>query len=168
MSRFREELRIISPVAWMTAVLVAVGIFSCVFFVAIPHDPKMSKWPPAGAVAFAIWPTLLLFGVVSMAGYINADARRRGMRHVMWTLLALFLPNTLGIILYFILRDPLQARCPKCGAQGRVNFTFCPQCGTQLGQACPACKRPVEPGWSSCPYCGGGLAAGNHPAPRQS
>jgi RNA polymerase subunit RPABC4/transcription elongation factor Spt4/putative effector of murein hydrolase LrgA (UPF0299 family) len=168
MSRFSEEVRIISPIAWVSALLVAILIFSCLFFVAIPHDPKLSKWPVAGAVAFSTWPSLLLFCVVAMAGYINADARRRGMRYVVWTLAALFLPNTIGIILYFILRDPVVAVCPKCGAQGRVNFTFCPQCGTQLTRACVVCKRAAEPGWSSCPYCGGGFVAGNAPTARQS
>jgi Double zinc ribbon len=164
MSRFRDELRIISPIAWAAAFLVGVAIFSCLFFIAIPHDHEMRNWPVAGAAAFALWPSLLVSAVVVLAGYINADARRRGMRHVMWTLLALFLPNTIGIILYFILRTPIQVRCPKCGAPAQSTFTFCPQCGTELSQACPGCKRPVEPGWQRCPYCGTGLKPASPPA----
>jgi hypothetical protein len=157
MNRFWEEVRIISPVTWVIAVLVAVTMFFCLFFVAIPHDPKLSQWPGAGAVAFSIWPGALLFLVVMLIGYVNADARRRGMRYVMWTFIAVLLPNMLGVVLYFILRDPLVVMCPKCGAQGRASFAFCPQCGAELTRACPACKRSVDPGWNRCAYCGNAL-----------
>lgn len=157
MNRFSDEVRIISPVAWIIAALVAVSMFVLLFNVAIPHDAKLSHWPEAGRIAFATWPGLLLAVLVLLIGYINADARRRGMRYVMWTLLAIFIPNSIGIILYFILRDPLLVPCAKCGAQGRAGFAFCPQCGAQLSTACPACKRPVEPNWQRCAYCGAGL-----------
>jgi Double zinc ribbon len=164
MTRFSDEVRIISPIAWAIAALVAVGMFCLLFFVAIPHDPKLGHWPIVGAAAFAIWPGLLVAAAVLLIGYINADARRRGMRYIMWTLLAILIPNSIGIILYFVLRDPLLVPCPKCGAQARSGFAFCPQCGAGLSTACPACKRPVEAGWSRCAYCGTGLNAGA-PAP---
>jgi Double zinc ribbon len=157
MSRFSDEVRIIPFVAWIIAVLVAVGMFVLLFTVAIPSDHKLSHWPEAGQIAFAIWPGLLVAVLVLLIGYINADARRRGMRYVMWTLLAIFLPNSIGIILYFVFRDPLPVTCGKCGAQARPGFTFCPQCGAALTAACPACKRSIEPGWKTCAYCGGSL-----------
>jgi hypothetical protein len=159
MSRFSNEVRIIPAVAWIIGVAVAVTMFSCLYFVAIPHDHKLSQWPVVAQIGFALL-GLLPMAAILLVGYINADARRRGMRYVMWTLLALFLPNSLGIILYFILREPLLAQCAKCGAQGRANFTFCPQCGAGLTTACPGCKRPVEVGWSRCAYCGIALVSG--------
>jgi len=162
MNRFGDEVRIISPVTWVIAVLVAVTMFFCLLFVAIPHDPKLSQWPGAGAVAFSIWPGALLFLYIVLIGYVNADARRRSMRYVLWTFIAVLVPNMLGIVLYFILRDPLVVTCPKCGVQGRVNYAFCPQCGAELTKACPACKRSVDPGWIRCAYCGCELAP---PAP---
>jgi hypothetical protein len=161
MNRFSDEVRIIPVVAWIIAVLVAVGMFVLLFTVAIPGDHNMRHWPEVGQVAFAIWPGLLVAILVLLIGYINADARRRGMRYVMWTLLAIFLPNSIGIILYFVLRDPLPARCGKCGAPGRAGFAFCPQCGAALSNTCPACKRSVEPGWKTCAYCGGSLKQGS-------
>lgn len=160
MSRFSDEVRIIPAVARIFAVLVWIGMFVLLFTV-LSNDPKTGLWPVAGRLAFSIWPGLLLGVLVMFWGYINADAKRRGMRYVMWTLLAIFLPNTLGIILYFILREPLLSQCPKCGAQGRVNFTFCPQCGAELATTCPSCKRPTEPGWKSCPYCRAALGQGS-------
>ena len=157
MNRFSDELRIIPRTAWAIALLAYGCLFWLLMFVAMPNDRKLSNWPLVDQIAFSAGIPLFLLAAILLIGYINADARRRGMRYVMWTLLAIFLPNSLGIILYFVLRDPLPVRCGKCGAPGRPNFTFCPTCGAQLSAACPACKRAVEPGWKRCPYCGTGL-----------
>lgn len=116
MNRFSDELRIISPVAWAIALLAGSGLCLLLMFVAIPSDHQLSHWPLIGKICFSGGLGLVLTALILLVGYINADARRRGMRYVMWTLLALFLPNSLGIILYFVLRDPLPVRCGKCGA----------------------------------------------------
>jgi RNA polymerase subunit RPABC4/transcription elongation factor Spt4 len=163
MTRFSDEVKIIPGVAWVLAVLSWACLFFLLLFVAIPHDAKLRLWPYVGQVCFSIWPGALLAVWVLLIGYINADARRRGMRYVWWTLAAIFIPNSIGIILYFVFRDPLLAQCQKCGAQGRKNFAFCPQCGTQMSAACPSCKRAVESGWLRCPYCG--TALGSTPPP---
>lgn len=103
---------------------------------------------------------LLLIGPAAMAlyvvlvGYIFADAKRRGMRHVMWTLLAVFIPNAIGIILYFLLREPMPATCQACGTLVKGTFAFCPKCGTVLRPSCPQCQRAVETGWTACAWCG--------------
>jgi hypothetical protein len=161
MSRFSDEVRIIPSVAWVIAVVLCVGMFALLFFVAIPDDHNLGHWPKAGQIAFAIWPGVLVAVWVLLIGYVNADARRRGMRYVMWTLLAIFVTNFIGIILYFIFREPLPVRCDKCGAQSRPGFAYCPHCGAQLSSACPGCKRPVEAGWQRCAYCGAGLTPGS-------
>lgn len=159
MTRFSDEVRIISKAAWIIAGLAWLGMFCVLMFVGLPDDPKLRLWPLAGKIAFSIWPGLLVGIYVLLIGYVNADARRRGMRPVLWTLLAIFVPNGIGIILYFVFRETLLAKCSNCGAQGRQNFAFCPQCGTQLVPACPVCKRNVEAGWQRCPYCGTALGA---------
>ncbi|HKF22394.1 MAG TPA: zinc ribbon domain-containing protein [Candidatus Angelobacter sp.] len=160
MSRFSDDVRIIPAIAWIIAVVFGAGMFCLLFFVAIPHGHNVKHWPFAAQIAYSSI-GVLLAGWVLLIGYINADARRRGMRYVMWTLLAIFIPNSIGIILYFIFRDPLLAQCPKCGAQGRATFTFCPQCGAGLAKSCPSCKRAVEAGWSRCAYCGSALSGGS-------
>jgi RNA polymerase subunit RPABC4/transcription elongation factor Spt4 len=163
MTRFSDDVRIIPGVAWVIAVLCWIFTFVMLISYAIPSDAELRLWPEAGKIAFSIWPGIVFAMYVLLIGYLNADARRRGMRYVMWTLLAIFIPNAIGIILYFVLRDPLLECCPKCGALGRRNFAFCPQCGTQLLPACPACKRNVEQGWQKCPYCGTGLGSAAPP-----
>jgi len=97
---------------------------------------------------------LALAGYTLLIGYVYGDARRRGMRYVMWTLLAIFLFNGIGVILYFILREPLLAYCSRCGAGVQPSHAFCPRCGAGVQPACPACHRTIQPGWIHCAWCG--------------
>jgi RNA polymerase subunit RPABC4/transcription elongation factor Spt4 len=164
MNKFSDELRIIPKFLWILAAIQWVCFFSLLFFVAFPDDSKVSHWPAVGQVAFAFWPGMLVAAVILLIGYIYADARRRGMRYVMWTWLAILVPNSIGIILYFVMRDPLPVPCRNCGAAGRPGFAFCPQCGTEMSRACPSCKKAVEPNWVRCAYCGSQLGQGTAPA----
>jgi hypothetical protein len=96
----------------------------------------------------------LLAGFTLLVGYVYGDAKRRGMRYVMWTWLAALVPNGLGIVLYFILREPMPVFCAKCGGAMGTGFAYCPHCGGSIAPACPACNRVSQPGWSHCAYCG--------------
>ena len=98
---------------------------------------------------------------VLLVGYVYGDARRRGMNHVLWTLLAIFIPNAIGIILYFILRDPVPVPCPACGTPARKGHAFCAGCGTAVRAACPAVPRSR---WSRA----GGTAPAAAPRSRAS
>jgi len=102
---------------------------------------------------------------VLLIGYVYADARRRGMNAVLWTLLAIFIPSAIGIILYFILRDPLAVPCPGCGTPARKGHAFCASCGAAVRRACPQCRQPVEAAWRNCPSCGAPLGASAAPGP---
>ncbi len=49
--------------------------------------------------------------------------------------------------------------CPKCGSKVPATSKFCPECGTQLGQAtgtmnCPNCGKSIPAGSKFCPECG--------------
>ena len=105
MSRFSQEVRIVPRVAWAIAVL-AYGAVSRHVDLLTGHHPNMQTWPSWGRTAFCGLMPLVLIPYIALIGYVNADARRRGMRSVMWTLLAIFIANGLGIILYFVLREP--------------------------------------------------------------
>jgi hypothetical protein len=72
-------------------------------------------------VVIAIW----ILGL----GYINADARRRGMPPILWSLIAAFIPNLLGFLLYFALRRPIALPCPNCGQPNTPGQRFCSWCG---------------------------------------
>src|SRR5215471_9083342 len=89
MNRFSDKLRVIPRIAWVIALLVSACFSTLLMYVVIPHGRNVKYWPQAGQLAYAILPGLVLFAWVLLIGYINADARRRGMRYVMWTLLAI-------------------------------------------------------------------------------
>ena len=157
MSRLREDMKVIPGVAWAIAICCYLGFVALAWLVMIPRDPKLSTWPLWGAAIFAV--VIPIFGsiFVLLVGYVNGDARRRGMRYIMWTLLAIFIPNAIGIILYFLLRDPLLRDCPNCGTSVSQGFAFCSKCGTALAHACPECRSAVQPEWSHCTKCGKSL-----------
>ncbi|MGO4879342.1 MAG: double zinc ribbon domain-containing protein [Bryobacteraceae bacterium] len=159
MSRFREEFEIVPRTAYAVGVCVWLACFLLMMLLPMAHDPELRQWPLAGKLAIAILPGLPLFALSLLVGYVYADAKRRGMRYVMWTWLAALIPNAIGIILYFVLREPLLTHCTQCGAQVRQGFAFCPKCGASLALACPQCRRAVEPGWTHCVHCGGSLKA---------
>jgi RNA polymerase subunit RPABC4/transcription elongation factor Spt4 len=157
------EIKIVPRWAWILAV---VGFFIAQFFFDVvvarhPHAPPAWARPLLGLLLGLVLGCFLLF-----IGYINRDAKRRGMSSVLWTIVALFIPNGLGFILYFILRQPLRTACPQCGNAIQTGFNFCPRCSYKLSPNCPQCQRLVGVNDFYCPYCGTPLR--NQAAPASS
>jgi hypothetical protein len=113
-------------------------------------------------------PPPLLFGIVIGAlvgsmmaalalaiGYVNRDAKRRGMSSALWTLIVVFVPNALGFLIYFLMREPLRSPCPSCGQLVQPAFNYCPNCHHALKPLCPACGKALAAEHAYCPYCGG-------------
>jgi hypothetical protein len=136
MSKFQDNIRIIPRAAKVTAWIVSLG---CATLIGI-----LATFPPDHSQPIPMVGRILL-------------AKRRGMRHVMWTLLAIFIPDAIGIILYFILRDAMPVTCPSCGTSVLSKFTFCPNCGTSVKPTCPHCGKAVELAWTHCAHCGSTL-----------
>lgn len=152
----RKELGVIPRTAWIVAGLFYVGLATLAWFL-VPTDHEMSHWPRDGQLAFIFLMPLFFFLIIPLYGYIFGDAKRRAMRYVMWTLLAIFVPDFIGVIIYFILRDPLPLDCPSCHNLVPSKFTFCPHCGNALRPYCPQCGKSVERTWTNCGYCGAKL-----------
>ena len=157
MSRLSEEMKIIPRVARVLAVLSILAV-PCVvaLLVLLKRLQGDTGWVPfAALLGLTGMAAISIF--ILVVGYIAGDARRRGMRPVLWVLLAIFIPNAIGIILYFILREPLLQHCPKCGAGSSAAFAFCSVCGEALAKSCPNCRAAVQPNWSHCARCGASL-----------
>ena len=119
----------------------------------------------AGAALFGIitGASLVLAFMVFMVGYVNKDAKRRGMHSALWTFLVIvLLPGyfVLGFIIYLLMREPLPFNCPQCGTTVGARFNFCPNCKCNLHPACPQCKREVAETDKFCAYCGQDLQPG--------
>lgn len=159
-----SPLRVIPVPAWLIAVAAYVCFALLAFLVLIPGEPEMRLWHVWQQALFAFGMSLVLLIWIPLIGYVYGDAQRRQMRYVMWTFLAIFIPNFIGIILYFLLRDPLPRPCPACGKSAGGAFSFCPHCGVGLALSCPQCHRAIEAGWVNCAYCGVKLQTPASPA----
>ena len=156
-----REIKIVPAWAWgLTGIVfLAAQIF---FNVGLRHETT----PPApvraliGVLAGVAAGIFLLF-----VGYVNRDAKRRGMSPLLWTLVVFLIPNALGFILYFVLRQPLQSACPQCGTPVQPGFSFCPRCSYKLNPSCPQCQRAVGVNDVYCPYCGTSMRTAAAPSP---
>lgn len=164
-TRFMDEVRIISP--WVFALsslgyLVPLGAMIYVLSANKSSDPffRLPVILPLGILGGTV-----LAGAILLIGYIYRDAQRRHMNAVIWTLIAIFTPHALGIVLYFLLRKPRTPNCPQCNAVVDPAYGYCPQCQCRLNPVCPHCHRGVIPGSSFCPHCGQDLASSAGPAP---
>jgi len=150
----KSEIKIVPVWAWALAGIPFIAA-QWFFNIAVARHANA---PPAWAR-----PLLgLLLGVVAgsfvlFIGYINRDAKRRGMSPTLWTLVAILIPNGLGILLYFILRQSLRSTCPQCGNAVQPGFNFCPCCSCKLSPSCPQCQRVVGVNDVYCPHCGTSL-----------
>jgi RNA polymerase subunit RPABC4/transcription elongation factor Spt4 len=153
-TRFMDEIRIISPVAYFLVALGFLAAAAAVVYATVSGHPPM---PLAAMVAIAILGGTVLGCYILLIGYVNRDAGRRGMSRLGWTLLAMFIPNALGIVLYFVLRKPRIATCSQCGNAVQAGFNFCPRCSHKLSASCPQCQRLVGGNDVYCPYCGSSL-----------
>ncbi len=154
------EFKVIPAWAWT----VAICAFAClqlvfdVFLIRQPAPPPHWAIPLLGLLA-----GLVLACFVLLIGYINRDAKRRGMSPLLWTIVAIIIPNALGILLYFVLRQPVRAVCPQCGNAVETGFAFCPHCSCKLSPSCSRCQRLVGVHDAFCPYCGNSLQAASGP-----
>ena len=151
---FSDELKIIPGWAYVLAG-VAFLCMQFVFNVVLPGQKGNANPPPplvAALLGFLAGAVIACY--MLLIGYVNVDAGRRGMNRLVWTLLAIFVPNALGFILYFLLRQPMMQPCPQCHSAVQASFNYCPTCNTKLHPHCAQCQRMVRLNDTFCPYCG--------------
>jgi RNA polymerase subunit RPABC4/transcription elongation factor Spt4 len=151
---FSAEVSIIPVWAWILAVVGFAAMQVVAQVVRQPDAPTPLVRGLMGLLVGAVVACYLL-----LIGYITRDARRRGMSPVLWTFVAILVPNALGIILFFILRQPIRSACPQCGSFVQSGFNFCPHCSHKLSPSCPKCQHMVTATDVYCPYCGTPLTA---------
>ncbi len=121
--------------------------------------PELHDEPELAYLAMAGIVTLVSFFMsifIFLIGYVNRDAKRRGMNSALWTLLVIVLLPAwtfVGFLIYFLMREPLPYPCPQCGKDVGPRFNFCPNCKCNLHPSCPNCKHEVAETDKFCPYC---------------
>jgi double zinc ribbon protein len=179
--RFWQEFKLVPRwLVWMVVVLFLIAqiIGQTVLHVQLVNHqevfgPELDNDPgAAGAALFGIitGASLVFAIMVFMVGYVNIDAKRRGMHSALWTFLVLVLmPGylILGFIIYLLMREPLPYNCPQCGSTVDARFNFCPSCKCNLHPACPQCKREVAETDKYCAYCGYDLEPAKTSEPKE-
>ncbi|MBC8388952.1 MAG: zinc ribbon domain-containing protein [Actinobacteria bacterium] len=111
---------------------------------------------------------------LSFVYWVYRDARLRNTSAVFWVL-AVFVLNYLGLVIYLILRPPefiddiierdleikrmevilnsKLTQCPACGNEIKEDFLICPYCRKKLKNSCSKCGKPLSLDWKVCPYC---------------
>ena len=160
-TNFRNELTVIPGWAIGLAAVAFIGLQLLMHAFGFRRDPH----PPTVPVQLCLGLVMgtVVACVIMLIGYVNGDAKRRGMRSGLWTAIVIFVHYAIGFILYFALRQPMSSACPQCGVTVKAGFNFCPNCKYNLRPACPECKREVHPGDRYCPYCAHDLS-GDAPA----
>ena len=152
--RLADELSIVPGWAWGLAVA-GFALVQYLMHVIEPRDPSA---PPLwgrillGLLAGAVLGCYLLF-----LGYVNRDSGRRGMSRALWTAVPILVPNGLGFVLYFILRQPILGVCSSCASPVLSGFNFCPKCNHRLSPSCPQCQHIVRADDTYCANCGAAL-----------
>ncbi len=110
---------------------------------------------------YIIIPIMLFFMLLATAVpviiglFVYRDAKARGMDPLLWTLLAIFAPGFIGLLIYLIMRrDRVRLTCPGCGGEVQQSFVSCPRCGQKLSASCGKCGAALRPEWKLCPQCG--------------
>ncbi len=158
---FWGNLGLIRPVAWVIGLVFFFGLQCLFWFVIWPqtHPDELAKLSDVGKICLPLLASTMGLAYSLLIGFVYVDAKRRGMRYVMWTWLAAVIPDLIGVILYFVMRDPMPTPCPKCNRLSAQSFTFCPSCGSELMRTCRVCHKKLGVGWSNCAYCGTSLTA---------
>ena len=144
----REFLDVVPQPVWIAAcAIVCVAVLVGLIAGAV-HCPitGQSSAPPmlhslAGIGMGLLFGSFMAIWILCL-GYVYADARRRAMPPVLWTIIAALIPNLLGFLLYFALRRPLVSLCPRCGRPGESG-RFCSACGFDKASS-PASETPLQ------------------------
>jgi hypothetical protein len=175
--RFAEEIRLVPHwlfwlmgTLYVLALVIALGGNALELF----SDPENKYFPPGysffqgeAMLAAVITGTgVVVSTVLFLVGYVNQDAKRRGMNSALWTILVvMMLPGWLaiGFIIYFLVREPLPYHCTGCGAMVSARFNYCPNCKYNLRPTCRHCQREVGDRDRYCPFCGADTAFETQP-----
>jgi Double zinc ribbon len=160
--RFTDELRIIPVWAYVLAVLFVLGLEILVPIIK-SHDTHPNPMPLPVLIVIMTVGGCLVAALGLLIGYVNRDAKRRGMNSTLWTILVIVIPYAIGYIFYFLSREPLVFKCPQCSETVSARFNFCPKCKFNLNPTCPECKHAVRPSDRFCPFCAHDLS-GNNPS----
>ena len=146
-TRFMDEVHIISPVAFVLAIVPYVVVLAAIVFATL--SGKKPPMPLPALIAVGTLGGTVMACYVLLIGYVNSDAGRRGMSRLGWTLLAMCVPNGLGLLLYFVLRKSFVPASVASSDHGHAGFSLTPCSGHSPSVRKAAAFPDGRPMWSS-------------------
>src|SRR5579859_6633423 len=108
--KFSDELRIIPGWAYVLAIVLFAAV-EIMFPILRRHHPHPMPLPALAAVM--ILGGILIPALGLLIGYVNRDAKRRGMNSILWTIMLVLIPKLFAFFIYFLAREPLVFNCPQ-------------------------------------------------------
>lgn len=100
-----------------------------------------------------IFVALIIAVPVMISIFVYKDSSKRRMNKWLWMLIATYIPNFIGVIIYFIVRSDNFVKCVNCDKKISNDFDICPYCGEKVTCKCSECGKNVHSDWIACPYC---------------
>jgi magnesium-transporting ATPase (P-type) len=113
---------------WTITLVVLVSSSGLVYMMLPAWNEVMSEDPVWYVVAGSLI-VLLLSMYTVIAIFIYKDATRKKMNVWLWVTAVIYVPNFIGLLLYFIVRRQHARRCTRCGGSMGKDFEYCPYCG---------------------------------------
>jgi Phospholipase_D-nuclease N-terminal len=148
---------------WSIILAIVVFVGCQIYFDSAPPLHRRPGSMPMHLI-FAYTTGTALASYVLLVGYVSRDVKRRKMSAALWMLIVVIMPGGIGAVVYFLLRQPILARCPNCTTELAASFHFCPQCQFQMAPVCGQCFRGVQITDVYCTQCGHDLAEDHAPA----
>lgn len=94
--------------------------------------------------------TILVFfaaAEVFLCFFVYNDAKEHSDIPALWVLVVIFVPNFIGLLLYFLLGRKQAVICPSCGARIQADSKFCAACGKETAGTERAGMSVRAKGW---------------------
>ena len=66
------------------------------------------------------------------AAWVYQDCKKRGDDPVLWAIVVFIATPFIGLLIYFLRRSEIKAKCPVCGHRISVKAKYCEECGAHI------------------------------------
>lgn len=66
------------------------------------------------------------------AAWVYQDCKKRGDDPVLWAIVVFIATPFIGLLIYFLRRSEIKAKCPACGHRISVKAKYCEECGAHI------------------------------------
>ena len=77
----------------------------------------------------------ILFALCTAAffsAWVYQDCKKRGDDPVLWAIVVFIATPFIGLLIYFLRRSEIKAKCPACGHRISVKAKYCEECGAHI------------------------------------